>query len=129
MFTDVHSPYVGGNPADGGNRRYPKIMQEGVGVTASPAFVSNMTKNATVGFKYFAFENVKKISIYTRGYANGVFEVRTKWDGEVLATLPVSSANIWTESTADIELDGVSALYLTFNGTGTASLSGVRFSK
>ncbi|MBO4478078.1 MAG: family 43 glycosylhydrolase [Lachnospiraceae bacterium] len=129
MFTDVHSIYVGGNPADGANRRYPKIMQEGVGVTASEGYVANMTKNATVGFKYFTFEDVKKISIYTRGYANGVIEVRTKYDGEVLATLPVSSANIWTESTADIELNGTSALYLTFNGTGTASLSGVRFSK
>ncbi len=129
MFTDVHSAYVGGNPADGANRQYPKVIQQGVGVTASEGYVANMTKNATVGFKYFAFDQVKKISIYARGYANGVFEVRTKWDGEVLATLPVSSANIWTESTADIELDGVSALYLTFNGTGTANLKGVRFSK
>lgn len=55
--------------------------------------------------------------------ANGCFEVRTRWDGEVLAKIPVQSTNVWEEFSAPLALeDGVHAIYLTYRGSGNASL-------
>lgn len=63
--------------------------------------------------------------IRIRGYANGVVEVRTRWDGEVLATVPVSRANIWLDFSAPIALpEGVHSLFFTYRGTGSISLGG-----
>ena len=62
-----------------------------------------------------------RIKIKTRGYARGVFEVRTKWDGPVLGTIPIEFSNIWKENSADIAIpDGVHALYFTYKGHGSA---------
>ena len=47
----------------------------------------------------------------------------TKWDGEVLARIPVVYTNVWEDYEADIEMpDGVQALYFTYRGQGKASL-------
>jgi hypothetical protein len=84
-----------------------------------------MQNAATAGFKYFDCRGVKEVSIWTRCYCNGVFEVRTAWDGEVLAEIPVISSNIWEEYTAPIALeDGVHALYFTYKGTGNLQFKG-----
>ena len=59
-----------------------------------------------------------------RGYCSGRFEVKTGWDGEVLAQIPVQSSNIWQEYSAEIEIpDGVKSLYFTYRGEGSASLA------
>ena len=82
-----------------------------------------MKNNATAGFKYFDFKNVKAISITTRGYAGGEFEVRTKREGEVLAKLPIQFSNVWETYRSEISIpDGIGAIYLTYKGDGIASL-------
>lgn len=83
----------------------------------------NMTDSATCGFKYFDCKDVKQITIRVRGYADGSFAVRTAWDGPVLATIPVQYTNVWTDYTADVPIpDGVQAIYLTYQGKGSAAL-------
>jgi hypothetical protein len=68
---------------------------------------------------------VKGISIQYRGYCNGVFEVRTAWDGETLGEIPVVGYNVWTENGCECQIpDGVNAIYLVFRGTGTPQLRG-----
>ena len=58
-----------------------------------------------------------------RGYADGTFEVKTAWDGEVLATLEVQYTNVWEKYTAPVTIpDGIQALYLTYRGNGNAAL-------
>lgn len=58
-----------------------------------------------------------------RGYGNGFFEVKTSWNGEVLAKLPVQNANVWEKYTAPVSIpDGVQAIYLTYRGDGAPSL-------
>ena len=82
-----------------------------------------MQNSATAGFKYFDCQGVKKITIKVRGYADGVFEVRTTWDGEVLAQIPVVNSNVWEAYSAFVQIpDGKQALYLTYSGNGNASL-------
>lgn len=116
LFTSEPSVYVGGN-------EFPKIMQDGRDGDEEPGYIANIQDSATAGFKYFSCENVTGISITTRGYADGIFEVRTKWDGQVLATIPIRYSNVWETYTSKINIpDGKQAVYLTYRGNGTASL-------
>ena len=116
LFTDTPSVYVGGD-------RFPKIMQDGRDGDKEPGYIANMQDCATAGFKYFACEGVREIKIRTRGYADGIFEVRTSWDGEVLAEIKVKYSNVWEEYAAPVHIpDGEQAIYLTYRGKGNASL-------
>lgn len=116
LFTDKPSVYVGGD-------QFPKVMQDGRDGDEEPGYIGNMQNSATAGFKYIEFNNTTKISITTRGYAGGEFEVRTERDGEILAKIPLHYTNIWTTYTAEAAFpDGVGCLYLTYRGGGNVSL-------
>ncbi len=116
LFTDEPSVYVGDD-------RFPKIVQEGRDGDEEEGYLANMKDSATAGFKYFDCRNVRSISVTARGYIDGAFEIRTAWDGEVVATLPVAFTNVWETYTADVELpDGVYAFYITYRGGGVAGL-------
>ena len=116
LFTKEDSVYVGGD-------RFPKIMQDGRDGDEEPGYIANITDSTTMGFKYFDCREVKRIKIKVRGYANGTFQVKTAWDGPVLAELPVVYTNVWEEYVSDLKLeDGVHAIYLTYTGEGKASL-------
>ena len=129
LFNEVPAVYVGGNPDPVcGEGHFPKIMQDGADGTELPGYVGNMRNHATAGYKYFLFNHIHRMKIMTRGYAKGVFEVRTTWDGEVIGELPVEFSNFWVKSEADVAIpDGEHALYLTFKGTGNVSLAGFEF--
>ena len=116
LFTSKPSIYVGGEG-------FPKVMQDGRDGDEEIGYVGNIQDTATAGFKYFDCKDVKSISVIVRGYASGKFEVRTKWDGPVLAEIPVQYTNVWETYTADIQIpDGINAIYLTYKGQGNASL-------
>lgn len=116
LFTDTPSVYVG-------DSRFPKIMQDGRDGDEEPGYVGNMQNSATAGFKYFDCKGVKGISIKVRGYTGGVFEVRTSWDGDVLASIPVVNSNVWEEYFTPVDIpDGVQSIYLTYRGGGNAGL-------
>ena len=98
-------------------------MQDGRDGDEEVGYVGNIQDTATAGFKYFDCKDVKSISVIVRGYASGKFEVRTKWDGPVLAEIPVQYTNVWETYTADVQIpDGINAIYLTYKGQGNASL-------
>lgn len=119
LFTDNPSVYVGGD-------EFPKIMQDGRDGDEEPGYIANMQDSATAGFKYFSCENVTGVRIKVRGYADGIFEVKTKWNGEALAAIPVQYTNVWEEYSVKVQIpDGIHALYLTYRGGGTASLLSV----
>ncbi len=116
LFTEKPSIYVGGD-------EFPKIMQDGRDGDEEPGYIANMKDGATAGFKYFSCEGVSEIRIRTRAYGDGVFEVRTAWDGEILAKIPVTSSNVWEESGVPVQIpDGKQAIYLTYRGDGCLSL-------
>ncbi|MBD5472138.1 MAG: family 43 glycosylhydrolase [Lachnospiraceae bacterium] len=116
LFTKEPSVYVGGD-------RFPKVMQDGRDGDEEDGYVGNIQDSATAGFKYFECKDVSEISITVRGYAKGVFEVKTAWDGEVLAKIPVDYTNVWKKYTASVRLaNGIYALYFTFRGQGNAML-------
>ena len=116
VYTDFTSAWM--------NNQFPKITQEGRDGDEELGFVMNMKDSATAGFKYFTFEQTQVVGIVARGYAQGVYEVRTSWDGPVLGEIPVGFANSWQTYSAAIALpDGIQSLYFTFRGSGSCSLA------
>ena len=116
MFTDEPSVYLG-------SEKFPKVVQDGRDGDEEIGYIVNIKNSATMGFKYFDMKEVSRIGIATRGYARGVFEVKTKWDGEVLGTIPVENTNVWEWNYTDVQIpDGVHSVYFTYRGDGNASL-------
>lgn len=125
LFCDTVSAYTGAiGPNDFWvNSRCPRITQDGRDGDEEMQYIMTMTDTSTCGFKYFTFKNTRLTEIKARAYVDGLFEVKTAWDGPVLGTIPLRGANIWTRFPADIKLpDGVQSLYLTFRGEGAPSL-------
>ena len=113
---DKPSMYVGMADA-------PKIVQDGRDGDQELGYIADISQNTVIGYKYFEFKSTKKITITTRGYIYGNYEVRTAWDGPALGTIEVDSSNFWEKHSAQINFpDGVAALYLVFTGTGTGQL-------
>ncbi len=122
LFCGDENPYT----ADGAfmDNRYPKITQDGKDGDEEAGYVANMMDSATAGFKYFQCEGIKRVTIKTRGYCRGVFELRTSWDGPVLGRIPVDFTNVWKAYSADITIpDGERSLFFTYKGQGRASLA------
>ena len=116
LFTDTPSVYVGGD-------RFPKVMQDGRDGDEEPGYIGNIQDGTTAGFKYFDCENVREIAIKTRGYGDGVFEVRTGWDGKVLGSTKIQYTNVWEEYRIPVCIpDGKQAIYFTYRGNGNVSL-------
>lgn len=116
MYTGTYGAWMDG--------RFPKITQDGKDGDEETGYIANMRDGATAGFKYFDCHDIQQIRIKVRGYCNGHFEVKTAWDGEVLAKIPVAFTNVWTDYSASISIpNGVQALYFTYKGGGNASLA------
>lgn len=121
LFTDKPECYVGAQGV-------PRVMQDGRDGDEVYGYIADITDSATIGFKYFEFHNVVGIKLAVRGYADGVFEIRTALDGEVLAEIPVQYTNQWKEYDAQVKMpEGIYPLYLTYRGGGTAQLKWVEF--
>ncbi|MCQ2596427.1 MAG: family 43 glycosylhydrolase [Treponema sp.] len=102
---------------------FPKIMQECTDGEEDLSYITRLYEGSTVGFKYFDFKGVKKITLETRAYANGVFEIRTEPEGKVWGEVKVGYTNFWVKGSTDVAIpDGVHALYITFKGEGNPQL-------
>lgn len=102
---------------------YPRVTQDGRDGDEEPGYIANISDSSVIGFKYFACKGVSKVSIKTRGYISGKFEVKTAIDGPVCGELPVTFSNVWEESIADIRIpDGEQAIYFIFRGDGKGQL-------
>ncbi|WP_331526460.1 family 43 glycosylhydrolase [Kineothrix sp. MB12-C1] len=107
----------------------PTITQDGGDGDTEPGYIAGITDSAVIGFKYFSFNGVKwknripSVTILTRGYCNGVFEIKTSSDGACLGSISVESTNIWTVfGTEALIPEGIHALYFIYKGTGSPSL-------
>lgn len=105
-----------------------KVVQDGRDGDKELGYIANISQNTVLGFKYFDFKNVKKVTITVRGYIYGNFEVRTDWNGPTLGKIEVTSANFFEERSGSVNIpDGIHAFYLVFTGTGTGELKSFRF--
>jgi hypothetical protein len=106
-----------------GGEQFPRVMQDGRDGDEEIGYVGRIQNFATAGFKYFDCKGVTEFRLTTRGYADGIFEVKTAWDGEVLAEIKIEFTNVWETYSAPIAIpDGVHAIYLTYKGNGLTAL-------
>ena len=112
LFTEKHDMYVG--------MGQPRIRQDGRDGDEETGYIADFHSGATAGYKYFNIKGLRKISIRTRAYGDGFFEVKTRWDGEPVAKLEIRGSNVWETYTADVSIpDGVYPLYFTYRGSGS----------
>ena len=131
LFTSVDNDYTGGMGRNGFwmDATYPKITQDGRDGDEEIGYVFNMTDTATASFKSFRCEGIRQVTVTTRGYFEGKFEVRTAWDGDVLAEIPAHSTNEWREFRAEAAIpEGVQDLYFTYRGDRAATLLSFKLS-
>lgn len=105
-----------------------KVTQLGADGDECEAFIANFNDGVCVGYKYFDFKNVKKVSAWLHGYGGGTLEIRTSWDGEVLGSAQFHTDNIWKKIDVDVNIpDGVHALFFTYHGGGGLLFKGFEF--
>lgn len=119
LFTEKHDVYVGDESA-------PRIKQDGYEQGVLLSYIGNIKKGVTIGFRSFKCEGVKGVRIKTRGYHKGDFIIKDKWDGKELGRISVDYADVWTPFEGRAEFpDGISDLYLTYEGSGSGSLKSI----
>lgn len=121
IFTDEHKVYV--------EATCPRVVQEGADGDQNLGYIKDIVNGTTVGFKYFDVKEATGLRIKTRAYFDGFFEVKTSIEGEVLGKIEGHNSNMWQTGECKFEnkLSGVHALYLRYNGTGSASLKSIEF--
>ena len=79
-----------------------------------------MRDGATAGYKYFAFNGLRAISVRVRGAGNGQMEVRTRPDAAPIAAFSLRPTGDWQDFAGRIntEVTGEQALYFTYTGEG-----------
>ena len=92
-------------------------------------YVADLADHTQLGYKYFDFRNVQRISVTYRGAGEGILEVRTQENGKSIGTIPIQPSLQWTQSSGTVDLNGIHALYLRFRGTGRIDLKTVTFSE
>jgi hypothetical protein len=92
-------------------------------------YVADLAYNTQLGYKYFDFRNVQRISVTYRGAGEGILEVRTQEHGNSIGTIPIQPSLQWTQASGTVDLNGVHALYLRFHGKGRIDLKTVTFSE
>lgn len=109
-----------------GQKNHPKITQDGKDGDEIYGHIEGIVNGTIIGYKYFDFKDVKSISIKTRGYCSGEFQIMTAWDSEPIARIECSGTNIWWEGSTSISIpDGISPLYLKYVGGGNPQLWGI----
>jgi len=108
----------------GDHKHSSRITQDGRDGDEETGFIAGISDSTVIGFKYFDCKNVRNVKIKTRGYCDGVFELRAGLQSELLGSIPVEYTNIWTEFSSSISIpDGVHALFFTYKGGGISQLA------
>ena len=100
--------------------RHPYFTQSGADREDNPnQYIANMTQGAWCGFKYFAFDGERNITVTTRGTGDGSLLVSTSRDAAPFTSIPITPSDTWAAHTAAFApLTGTHALYFRFEGTG-----------
>lgn len=103
-------------------KRHPYFTQE-KRTPGSPVrqYIANMRDGSMAGFKYFRFENLRRIRVKLRGKASGCLWVFADEKGTgTVARIPLKSDEVvWRIFSAKAQIpDGISALYFVYKGSG-----------
>ena len=106
-------------------RRHPYITQDRPDWSPEAAgepprqYIANGKNGLTAEYKYFSFENAKRISVLLRGSCRGKLLVCTEPKGKPVAEIAVTPAKAWTVFSAPLSvIPGIHALCLCYEGRG-----------
>ena len=105
------------------NEHFPNVNNEG-----DLRFISEITNNTLIGFKYFLFKNNDKLKITYRGLAHGKMFVGNDEIGNYLKEVKINPVSDFT--TIEIEVpfnSGIKPLYLYFEIDGLVDLLDISF--
>ncbi len=100
---------------------HPYFTQTGTDRENNPdQYIANLRDGAVAGFRWFALDNLQKITVSLRGTGKGSVDIRTAVDGEVVARIPVEATDAYKDYCADVKvpINGTKELYFTFTGSG-----------
>lgn len=85
--------------------------------------VGNIGNHTRIGYKYFALDGAKKLTLSLRGTFKGTVEVLTEFDGIPMASISIEPSENWRSFEARFSLPGGTyPIYLRFVGKGKADL-------
>jgi len=101
-------------------KKQPYFTQEGADREENGnQYMANLTSGAWCGFKYFLMDKPSHITLSVRGNGTGRILLRTSWEGNPVAMIPVTPAPTWSDFSADLApMEGKVALFFTYEGTG-----------
>lgn len=99
---------------------HPYFTQTGKDREDNPdQYIANMRDGAVAGFKYFQFEDTKKINIIGKGNAHGRMEISTELNGTPVAVVLIERSKDRKGFVAELApITGKKALYFRYRGKG-----------
>ncbi len=103
---------------------HPCFTQEGADREHTPnQYLHNLRSGAVAGYRSFAVQDVRSISVTYRGAAEGTLLIAAQLNGAPVAELPISPSGRWTEAAAQLRLpDGTCELWMKYRGDGAVDL-------
>ena len=109
---------------------HPAFSQDGEDRESNPnQYIKNMRNGSICGFKYFSYISIAHLKVTTRG-AEGLFEVRTSPQGNIIAEIPLTEKQEYHESIpVKIVFPKTEklALYFTYRGSGSIDFLSFEF--
>lgn len=110
------------------------VLKQQTRITCTPdgkkQYITNVGDGSIVGFKYFDFRNVNKISLQVNGNFKGSVEAMGDDSGrELFGKVCLQERGNVRKTDIPVQIpDGRNALYFRFSGEGVLDLTGLQFS-
>ena len=88
-------------------------------------FISEISNGTMIGYKYFNFEKDTCLTLRVRSHGDGCFRIRT--EVEEIGCVKIPATADWADISVGLTCRGTHALYLFYEGAGTADLLSLRF--
>lgn len=109
-----------------------------VGSRNNERFIAQLQDHTLIGYKYFAFDSVKALSVTMKSEKDAVMEVYQgipkdyavggETYGTMIGKIEIPASDDWTVTKAEIPFEkGVTPLYLKYIGSGEGSLKEINF--
>ena len=109
-----------------------------VGSRNNERFIAQLQDNTLIGYKYFAFDSAKALSVTMKSEKDAVMEVYQgipkdyavggETCGTMIGKIEIPASDDWTVTKAEIPFEkGIAPLYLKYIGPGEGSLKEINF--
>ena len=96
--------------------------------TAPRQFLTEIKDESVIGYKYFHFKNLQKVSVKIRGYATGILFVKIKEKEKLLCKISVMPSEDWTIYSAHAFCEEeTGTLEFTYEGSGKLDMLEISF--